>query len=285
MKTVKDIFMKYSLYLFMIVLLLSACNSYDHEAYIAQFKANFDNKINNFDLSEADSARILSNRKQTIEEFKVEKIANDRFYIDNYSWYQLGKNLILSPAKAKEEAIKYGFNRPYYFLQFLKNDTTTGPAKSQVIGSIRNRLYKKHNRDSAQIFACSSSDLFRDVKRYERSKYFFFIKVDFEKVKNASDRQKKVAGQMFQGALKRLLAKTEVKDNLYHITITKGEEIGISEELFTIGKGMLDDSNKDFLMMREKHSDYAMNLDPKQTRLVRNDWNAVYSLYKRYIKQ
>lgn len=276
--------MKYLHYLFMMILLFSACKSYDHDAYIAQFKMDFDNKLNAYIVSKNDSARLLRERKQSVAEFKAEKIANDRFYIDNYSWYQLGKNLMLSPKEAKLKANKYGFERPYYFLEFLKSKSTIGPVKKQVITDVRNRLYEKHAKDSVQIYGCTAQDLFSAVKRHEKYEYFFFLKVDFEKVKNSNDKQKKVAVQMFQGAFKRLLVKTEVKDNLYHITISKGEEIGISKDLFAIGKGMLDDSNKDFIEMRKTRPDYMMNLNPSQARLVNMDWDSTYSLYKRYGK-
>ncbi|NOU58663.1 hypothetical protein [Marinifilum caeruleilacunae] len=276
--------MKHSHILLVLSLLVAACNSYDHEAYIAKFKADFDKEINSYTVNKHDSARLLSARGQSIEEFKAEKIANDRFYIDNYSWYQLGKNLMLSPEEAKIEAKKYGFERPYYFLEFLKSETTKGPVKKQVMEDVRNRLYIKHGKDSVQIYGCAAKDLFAAVKRHEKYKYFFFLKVDFEKVKDATDKQKKVAAQMFQGAFKRLLAKTEVKDNLYHITISKGEEIGISEDLFIIGKGMLEDSNKDFIEMRKTQADYMMNLNPEQVRLVSMNWDNAYSLYKRYVK-
>ncbi|WP_282014234.1 hypothetical protein [Marinifilum flexuosum] len=276
--------MKHSHYLFLIVLLLSACNSYDHESYIAQFKADFDNNINNYQVSAKDSARILNANMQSIQEFRTEKIANDRFYIDNYSWYQLGKNLMLSPDEAKVEANKYGFVRPYYFLEFLKSESTIGPVKKQVMKDVRNRLYDKHGKDSVQIFGCDASDLFRAVKRHENSKYYFFLKVDFEKVKKASDKQKKVAAQMTKGAFKRLLEKTVVQNNLYHITITKGEEIGVSEDLFVIGKGLLDESNRGFIKMRKTQPNYMMNLDPGQVRLVNFNWDTAYSFYKRYVK-
>lgn len=276
--------MKHSHYLISIVLLLLACNSNDQESYIAQFKADFDNEINNYQVSAQDSARLLNANKQSIEEFRTEKIANDRFYIDNYSWYQLGKNLMLSPKEAKMEANKYGFERPYYFLEFLKSENTKGLVKKQAINDVRNRLYTKLGKDSAQIFECDASDLFRAVRRHENSKYYFFLKVDFEKMKNASDKQKKVAAQMTQGAFKRLLEKTVVKDNLYHITIKKGEEIGISEDLFLLGKGLLDESNQGFIKMRKTQPNYMMDLDPCQARLVNFDWDSAYSFYKRYVK-
>ncbi|PXY02775.1 hypothetical protein DF185_01395 [Marinifilum breve] len=276
--------MKHSHYLISIVLLLSACNSNDQESYIAQFKADFDNEINNYQVSAQDSARLLNANKQSIEEFRTEKIANDRFYIENYSWYQLGKNLMLSPEEAKMEANKYGFERPYYFLEFLKSDTTKGPVKKQALNDVRNRLYQKHRKDSVEIYACIAKDLFHAVKRHEKYEYYFFLKVDFEKVKNASDKQKKVAAQMTQGAFKRLLEKTVVKDNLYHITIKKGEEIGISEDLFLLGKGLLDESNQGFIKMRKTQPNYMMDLDPSQARLVNFDWDSAYSFYKRYVK-
>ncbi|WP_321516375.1 hypothetical protein [Marinifilum fragile] len=276
--------MKHSHYLILIALLLSACNSYDHESYIAQFKADFDNEINSYQVSAQDSVRLLKENKQSIQEFRTEKIANDRFYIDNYSWYQLGKNLMLSPEEAKVEANKYGFSHPYYFLEFLKSENTKGPVKKQVMKDVRNRLYEKHGKDSVEIYACIAKNLFQAVKRHEKSKYYFFLKVDFEKVKYASDKQKRVAAQMTQGAFKRLLEKTVVKDNLYHITITKGEEIGISEDLFVIGKGLLDESNQRFIKMRKTQPNYMVDLDPSQARLVNFDWDSVYSFYKRYVK-
>ncbi|MCY1636448.1 hypothetical protein [Marinifilum sp. D737] len=277
--------MKHSHYLFLIVLLLSACNSYDHESYIAQFRTDFDNDINNYRVSAKDSIRILNTNKQSFQEFRTEKIANDRFYIDNYSWYQLGKNLMLSPAEAKVEANKYGFVRPYYFLEFLKSDTTKGPVKKQVMDDVRNRLYDKHGKDSVQIYGCTAKDLFNAVKRHEKRKYFFFLKVDFEKVKNASDKQKKVAAQMMSGALNRLKEKVEVKDKRYYLTISKGEEIGISENLFTVGKNIYIKMNDHLDSLEVTNPEFVekVELGTHNSKFRINKWEDALKMYEYYI--
>ncbi|WP_321307840.1 hypothetical protein [Marinifilum fragile] len=277
--------MKHSHYLILIALLLSACNSYDHESYIAQFKADFDNEINNYQVSAQDSARLLKTNGQSIQEFRTEKIANDRFYIDNYSWYQLGKNLMLSPKEAQVEANKYGFNRPYYFLEFLKSKDTKGPVKRQAMNDVRNRLYNKHGKDSVQIFGCDASDLFRAVKRHEKYEYFFFLKVDFEKVKNASDKQKKVAAQMMGGALNRLTEKLEVKDNRYYLTISKGEEIGISENLFTVGKNIYIKMNEHLDSLEVTNPEFVEKVDlgTQNAKFRINKWEDALKMYEYYI--
>ncbi len=278
--------MKHSSFLFAISLLLSACNTYNHEEYIEKFKVNFDKELNGFTLSKKDSAFILKSRKQSLEEFKAEKVANDRFYVNNYSWYQLGKNLILSPIEAKQLSVKKGFERPFYFLEFLRSDSVESPVKDEVMRAVKERLYLKYSRDSVMISGSSAKNLFAAVHRYERSKYFFFINVNFEKVKNSTDRQKKTAAQMMNTALNRLKEKVEVKDKRYYLTINKGEEIGISESLFVVGKNIYLKMNEDLNKLEKTDPEFVANvqLGTKNSKFIIQTWDDACKMYEFYGK-
>ncbi|MBN2597448.1 hypothetical protein [Labilibaculum sp.] len=265
------------------LLFFTACNSYNHEQYIAKFKANVDAEIDNYTIGEFDSLMIANRSKETLERLKAEKIAVDRFYADNYSWYQLGKNLILTPQKAKEESIKYGFERPYYFLEFLKCDSVVSPSKDEVIKGVKDRLFAKYNQDSVLVFRSSAKELFAAVHKCERSKYFFFINVDFEKVNHLSDKQKKVVAQMTQCGLNRLKEKVEVKDQTYYLTISSGEEIGISESIFTIGKNIYLKLNE---QLAKTNPEFVTNtnLSTKKSRYNIRTWEDAWRLYQLYGK-
>lgn len=278
--------MKKSSVIIVVFLFLTACNSYNHEQYIAKFKANVDAEIDNYTVGEIDSSMLSHTGKEKLERIKEEKIAIDRFYADNYSWYQLGKNLMVNPKEAKEEAFKYGFERPYYLLEFLKCDSVVSPVKEEVIKAVKDRLFAKYHRDSVMISGSSAKDLFAAVHKCERSKYFFFIKVDFEKVNSSSDKQKKVAYQMMQSAFKRLLEKVEIKDQTYHLTISGGEEIGISESLFTIGQNIFEKGNGHIEELRKTNSEFAVNagLSVKNSHFNIKSWDDAWKMYELYGK-
>ncbi len=269
-----------NLQLIVFLFLFTACQSYNHEDYIATFKANVDAEINRFSKDDFDSISLARSGKETLERLKEEKIANDRFYADNYSWYQLGKNLMLNPRQAKEESLKAGFERPYYFLEFLKCDSVVSPVKEEVIKGVKDRLFAKYNRDSVSISQSSASELFMAVARCDRSKYFFFINVDFEKVNKASEKQKKVASQMMQSAFKRLKEKAVLKDLKYHLTITTGEEIGISESLFTIGKNIYVSINAQMGEMLARNPGPAPALSLEEQYFKGLTWEKAWVLYE-----
>lgn len=274
--------MKHSLFLLMIISLISACNSYDHESYIAKFKTDFDNKLNSYTLNKLDSARLQKEGRQTIEQYRLEKIANNRFYIDNYSWYQLGKNLMLSPDEAKQEAFKYGFERPFYFLEFLQSDTTIGPVKNQVLNEVRSRLFDKIGKDSVEIYKSSAKQLFSAVHYFEESKYFVFINVDFERLKEATAKQRTVGAQMTYSAMNRIKENLINENGIYSLKVKNGEEIGISENLFKIGKGLILDINKEIIEKRMTQPDFEIDLTAENAQFFEMNWEQVYSLYKKY---
>ncbi|WP_372645018.1 hypothetical protein [Ancylomarina sp.] len=278
--------MKSSQLIIVALMLMTACNSYNHEAYISQFKDNVDAEISNYTFGENDSLRLANSKKVNLESLRMEKIANDRFYADNYSWYQLGKNLVLSPDEAKLEANKYGFERPYYFLEYLKCDSVQNPVKNKVVKAVKKRLYAKHSEDSVMISGSSAKHLFAAVHKYERSKYFFFINVDFEKVKSSTDRQKKTAAQMMNTALNRLKEKVEVKDKRYYLTISRGEEIGISESLFLVGKNIYLKMNEDLNKLEKTDPEFVENvqLGTKNARFEIHSWENAWKMYEFYGK-
>lgn len=265
---------------------MAACRSYNHEAYIAKFKDNVDAEISNYTFGENDALRLANSKKVNLESLRMEKIANDRFYADNYSWYQLGKSLVLSPNDARQEANKYGFDRPYYFFEFLRCDSVKGPVKKEVMKAVKERLYTKHSRDSVMISGSSAKSLFAAVHRYERSKYFFFINVDFEKVKSSTDRQKKTAAQMMNTALNRLKEKVEVKDKRYYLTINRGEEIGISESLFLVGKNIYLKMNEDLNKLEKTDPKFIANvqLGTDNSKFIIKTWDDACKIYELYGK-
>ena len=279
--------MKNIAYIFVSLLLATACNSYNHEDYIAGFKHNVDAAIENDEISSFDSVIIAKYGYQTYDSLRKERIATDRFYIDNYSWYQLGKNLILTPCQAKHEANKYGFKRPYYYLEFLKCDSVQNPEKKKIIEAVRQRLFEKHGSDSVVIYGSSVKQLFAAVQRYERSKYYHFIKVDFEKVKNASPKQQKAAAQMMQTALNRLKEKVEVKNRRYYLTISSGEEIGISESLFVIGKNIYRKMNEHLDESQATNTKFVKSttLFSKENAYKIPDWESAWKMYEYYGKE
>jgi len=278
--------MKNAFVILVIFLFLTACSSYNHEQYIAKFKANVDAEIANFTINDFDSSMIAHSTKEKLERLKEEKIANDRFYADNYSWYQLGKNLMLTPDEAKQVAIKNGFERPFYFLEFLRSDSVKSPVKEEIMKAVKERLYFKHSSDSIMISGSSAKNLFAAVRKYERSKYFFFINVDFEKVKSSTDRQKKTAAQMMNVALNRLKEKMEVKDKRYYLTIDKGEEIGISESLFVIGRNIYLKTNEELNKLEKTNPEFVENvqLGTKNSKFILRTWDDAWTLYEIYGK-
>jgi hypothetical protein len=269
-----------NLQLIVFVFLVAACQSYNHEQYIATFKANVDAEINRFSKGDFDSISLARSEKETLERLKEEKIANDRFYADNYSWYQLGKNLMLNPREAKEKSIKAGFDRPYYFLEFLKCDSVVSSVKDEAINALKDRLLGVYSQDSVSISQSSARELFTAVDRCDTSKYFLFIKVDFEKVKNASVRQKKVASQMMQSAFNRLKEKVVVNDLKYHLTIASGEEIGISESLFTIGKNIYVSINARMGELLEKNPEVAQDFSLEEQYFKKITWEKAWVLHE-----
>jgi hypothetical protein len=278
--------MKKSSVMIVLFIFFSACNSYNHEDYIAKFKANVDAEIDNYTVGEIDSLMLANTGKEKLERIKEEKIANDRFYADNYSWYQLGKNLMLTPKEAEEESIKYGFERPYYFLEFLKCDSVDSPVKTEAVKAVMYRLLAKYHQDSVLISSSSAKDLFTAVHKCERSKYFFFINVDLEKANHSSDKQKKVAAQMLQCGLNRLKEKVEVKvkDQTYYLTISSGEEIGISESLFTIGKNLFESMNLQIKEAIENNEYFEKDLSMEIPRFNKLNWEKAWELYEQYGK-
>ncbi len=278
--------MKVSRLVIGILLFFTACNSYNHEQYIAKFKANVDAEIDNYTFGESDSSMLSHTSNEKLEQIKEERIANDRFYADNYSWYQLGKNLMLAPKEAKEESIKYGFERPYYFLEFLKCDSVVSPVKNVVIKEVKDRLFAKYHRDSVLISGSSAKKLFAAVHKYERSKYFFFINVDFEKLKSAPDKQQKVGAQMMNTALNRLKEKVEIKDQRYYLVINKGEEIGVSESIFTIGKNIYLSGNAqlDSLEITDPEFVTKASLSTEKSKFNIKTWEDALKMYEIYGK-
>ena len=278
--------MKGSQLFIVVLMLMTACSSYDHEAYVAQFKANVDFDIDHQVFSKQDTLQLEKSNRADLEAFIEDKIANDRFYADNYSWYQLGKNLMLTPDEAKQMAITYGFERPFYFLEFLRCDSVKSPVKKEVMKAVKERLYTKHSRDSVMISGSSAKNLFAAVHRYERSKYFFFINVDFEKVKSSTDRQKKTAAQMMNTALNRLKEKVEVKEKRFYLTINRGEEIGISESLFVVGKNIYLKKNEDLNKLEKTDPDFVnkADLSTENSRFDIRTWENALKMYEFYGK-
>jgi hypothetical protein len=171
-------------------------------------------------------------------------------------------------------------------LEFLKSDTTKGFVKDQVIREVRFRLFDKLGKDSTVIFSCTTKQLFGIVQRFEKTKYFFFINVDFEKVKYSTEKQKKVAAQMLQTALNRMTDKIELRDHQYYLTINRGEDIGISELLFTIGKNIILSCNMQLQGLATSNSEFvkSVSMENETTRFAIKTWEDAWALYEIYGK-
>ena len=264
------------------LLFATACSSYDHEEYIAKFKTNVDLELSTCTFNKIDSIQFAYSKRYDPEVIRAERIDMKSFYASNYSWYQLGRNLMLTPAEAEQEANENGFERPYYFLEFLKCDSVQNPVKEEVLLAVKKRLFSKFDRDSIYEFGDSADDLFVAVNWHTKSKYSNFIKVDFEKAKLASDKQKKIAAQMLQSGLNRLKEKVEIKDQRYYLNITKGEDIGVSESIFTIGKNIYLKGNAQLDSLEITNPEFVKNasLSTEKSRYIIRKWDDAWKMYE-----
>ncbi|MCF8381435.1 MAG: hypothetical protein K9H49_17815 [Bacteroidales bacterium] len=112
-----------------------------------------------------------------------------------------------------------------------------------------------------------------------------FIEVDntiFSGKKPVSEKEKKYATEIVYSSFKRASEHLLIEDGLYIFNIKNGKDIEISEPLFNIFNGIIKDTNKGILEMREQGIDANATEGGQVINVEDWNWEVVYELYNKY---
>jgi len=111
------------------------------------------------------------------------------------------------------------------------------------------------------------------------------ITLDFDALsakKSLSEKEKKYSSEVVYSAFKRAYEHIKIEDGLYVLNIKDGKDIQISQKLFNMIKGSIDDANKEIIRLRLEGYDYSAAEGATLSPPSDWDWDKLVKMYQLY---
>lgn len=133
------------------------------------------------------------------------------------------------------------------------------------------------------LSSCDDNSLteVRETKRKEQP----LITLDFESLtskKSLSVKEEKYATEIVYSAFKRADPYIKVKDGMYVLGIESGLDIRISEDLYSMIKGTIDDANKEIARIRSQGVECNAEDGTSLTSSENWKWTEIVKMYGNY---
>ena len=109
---------------------------------INDFKRNVEYSIVNYKykFDNIDSAIVIKHYGGNFVKYHEYCVKRGLHFAENYKWDRVARHLVVCSDTARKYSMDIGFEKPFYFMQYLKCDTMQSVQKTKILEQLKDKL-------------------------------------------------------------------------------------------------------------------------------------------------